>query len=162
MNECLCKVLRLWGRLTMVQSVLSSLPTHYLSSLKLPKGFIKKFDRARRHCLWAKEDRTTAPHSLVAWSLVCRPKQHGGLGVTNLELQNKALLVKHIHKFFCHVDTPWVKLVWTLYDEDRPPQAQTSRGSFWWKDILSLMDIYRSITKSTINNGKNTLFWKDL
>ena len=39
------------GRLTLVQSVLSSLPTHYLSSIKLPKGIIKSIDRTRRHCL---------------------------------------------------------------------------------------------------------------
>ena len=39
------------GRLTLVQSVLSSLPTHYLCSLKIPKKIIKTLDRARRHCL---------------------------------------------------------------------------------------------------------------
>ena len=48
MNAC-ARFLDYGGLLTMVQSVLSSLPTHYLSLLKLPKGFFKVFDRARRH-----------------------------------------------------------------------------------------------------------------
>lgn len=41
-------------RLTMVNSVLSSLPTYYMCSLKLPKKVIQHIDRARRHCLWRK------------------------------------------------------------------------------------------------------------
>lgn len=159
MNAC-ARLLDYGGRLTLVQSVLSSLPTHYLCSLKLPKGFIKIFDRARRHCLWAKEEGAGTPHSLAAWELVCRPKKHGGLGVINLEIQNKALLMKHLHKFFSRADIPWVQLVWSNYAPG-PPHAQSPRGSFWWKDIFSLVELYRSITKSEIHNGDSTLFWKD-
>ena len=159
MNAC-ARFLDYGGRLTFVQSVLSSHPIHFLCSLKLPKGFIKKFDRARRHCLWAKEEGSGPPHSLAAWHMVCRPKMNGGMGVINLEIQNKALLMKHLHKFYCHADIPWVHLVWALYGEG-PPHAQTPRGSFWWRDIFSLSDIYRSITKVQVYNGNSTLFWKD-
>ena len=91
---------------------------------------------------------------------MCRPKKHGGLGVLNLEIQNCALLLKQLHKFFCKADVPWVKLVWSIYG-DSPPHAQSSRGSFWWRDIFKLVNIYRSITKSEVHNGKLTLFWKD-
>lgn len=41
-------------RLTMVNSVLSSLPTYYMCTLKVPKKVIQHIDRARRHCLWRK------------------------------------------------------------------------------------------------------------
>jgi hypothetical protein len=44
------------GRLQLTNSVLSTLPNHYLSSLKIHKTTIKLFDRYRRHCLWAKEE----------------------------------------------------------------------------------------------------------
>ena len=77
-----------------------------------------------------------------------------------MEIQNKALLLKHLHKFFCQADIPWVKLVWSLYDPG-PPHAQSPRGSFWWKDVFSLIHIYRSFTKSRVGNGETTLFWKD-
>ena len=50
--------------------------------------------------------------------------------------------------------------MWSLYG-DSPPQAQSLRGSFWWRDIFRLVNIYRSITKTEVNNGKMTLFWKD-
>ena len=148
------------GRLTLVNSVLSSLPTHYLGSLKIPKTIIKIFDRGRRHCLWDKNEASGTSHSLAAWSVVCRPKKHGRLGVINLEIQNCALLLKQLQKFFCKADIPWVRLVWGLYG-DSPPHAQSPRGSFWWQDIFKLVNIYISISKSEVHNGKMTLFWKD-
>src|SRR5438128_7801816 len=106
-------------------------------------------DRARRHCLWAKEEDTTTPHSLTAWSLVCRPKCYGGLGVLNLELHNKALLLKQLHKFYSKSNVPWVKLVWSLYSEG-VPHAQSRRGSFWWRDIFSFVGDYRSVTQCSV------------
>ena len=133
---------------------------HYLCSLKIPKTIIKSIDQARRHCLWAKAEGAGTPHSLAAWNLVCRPKKKGGLGVINLELQNKALLIKHLHKFFCHHDTPWVKLVWSIY-EPGPPQAQSPRGSFWWRDIFSLVSKFREVAVISPGSGRTVLFWHD-
>ena len=85
---------------------------------------------------------------------------HGGLGILNLQLQNEALLLKQLHKFYCKEKIPWVDLVWSLYST-AVPHAQTVKGSFWWRDIFSLVDKYRSITSCTVGNGSSILFWKD-
>jgi hypothetical protein len=69
------------GRLQLINYVLSTLPNHYLSSLKIHKTIIKKFDRSRKHCLWAKDEYSESVNSLAAWSLVCKPKNKGGLGI---------------------------------------------------------------------------------
>lgn len=54
-------------RLTLVNFVLSSLPTYYMCSLKIPKKVIDHIDRARRHCLWRKSSNLSAnSHSLAA------------------------------------------------------------------------------------------------
>jgi hypothetical protein len=37
----------------------------------------------------------------------------------------------------------------------------TKRGLFWWKDIFSFVNEYRSITRSQVQGGSSTLFWKD-
>jgi hypothetical protein len=148
------------GRLEFVRSVLSTLPTFYMSSLKLQKYILEICNRAQRHCLWAKEEGARSGNALAAWSMVCRPKQHGGLGVLNLELQNKALLLKQLHKFYSKDPTPWVSLVWSLYGNN-VPHAMSKRGSFWWKDIFSLIEDYRSISFCKIHSGTSVLFWKD-
>ena len=71
-----------------------------------------------------------------------------------------ALLLKQLHKFFMRADIPWVKLVWSLYS-DGAPQAQSKKGSFWWRDVFSYVDIYRSITTCQVREGSTVLFWKD-
>ncbi len=152
-------------RLTLVNFVLSSLPTYYMCSLKIPKKVIDHIDRARRHCLWRKSSNLSAnSHSLAAWDLVCRPKSKGGLGIINLELQNIALLMKHLDKFYNRKDVPWVNLIWNKYyaSKDTPPHALRETGSFWWKDILRLNTVFRAISKITPNQGDSFLFWKDL
>ena len=52
--------------------------------------------------------------ALISWDKVCLPKDTGGLGVLNLAIHNKCLLMKHIHKFFSS-DLPWVNLIWSSY-----------------------------------------------
>ena len=118
------------GRLQLVNSVLSTLPNHYLTSLKIHKTIINIADRSRRHCLWAKDAESSSVNSLAAWSMVCRPKRFGGLGVINFELQNKALLLKQLHEFYCQMDVPWVKLVWSLYDTASPRMLRQSGDLF--------------------------------
>ena len=86
------------SRLQLLTSVLPSLPIYYLCSLNIPPGIIKQLDRIFRQCLW--RGNSDAPkQSLAAWELVCWPKDKGGLGVINLNIQNKGLLIKHLHKF---------------------------------------------------------------
>lgn len=148
------------GRLEFVRSVLSSLPNFFMCSLKIQKAIINICNRAQRHCLWAKEEDSSSSNALAAWSLVCRPRKHGGLGVLNLEIQNKALLMKQLHKFYSKENVPWVNLVWSLYG-DRVPHAQSKRGSFWWRDIFSLSGEYRSITQCQVGSGTSVLAWKD-
>jgi hypothetical protein len=40
------------GRLLLVNSVLSTLPTFYLCSLKVPINLLEQVDKYQKHCLW--------------------------------------------------------------------------------------------------------------
>jgi hypothetical protein len=97
----------------------------------------------------------------VAWSLAQRPKKKGGLGIKNLYLQNDALLMKQLHKFYSKEDTPWVQQVWFKYYANRVPHSHRVVGSFWWKDIFELKDLYTGITTCQLGDGSSILFWKD-
>jgi hypothetical protein len=92
--------LTLAGRLQLTNAVFSALPTFYMCSLLLPKSIIKQIDKYRKHCLWRGSDINSKTPPKAAWDLVCIPKDEGGLGVLNLEKQNRALLSKSLHKFF--------------------------------------------------------------
>lgn len=80
----------------------------------------------------------------------------------DLKVQNKALLLKYVHKFIHKADVPWVMIIWHAYYDETPPHARPSCGSFWWRDVFSLMSIYRGITTCIPAAGDTILLWKDL
>lgn len=133
------------GRLQMVNSTITPIVTYTLCTIKVLKGFIENIDRARKQCLWRGSDDMAKGGNLVAWQAVQRPKDKGGLGVLNLRLQNDALLIKQLHKFYNTVDVPWVNLIWSKYYTDRAPHCSRESGSFWWRDVLWLSTIYLGI-----------------
>jgi hypothetical protein len=53
--------------------------------------------------LWRKDKNKERVNSLAAWSMICKPKEKGGLGIINLHLQNRPLLLKHLDKFYNNV-----------------------------------------------------------
>lgn len=75
----------------------------------------------------------------------------------NLRVQNTALLLKHLVKFYNATDLSWVKLISETYYT-----SIMSKGSFWWRDIIVLSDVYRGITKCSIQSGSTALFRNDL
>jgi hypothetical protein len=88
------------GRLQLINSVISSLPTYFMCTLKLPLTVIDIIDKHRKNCLWRGRDIRNKGYNLAAWELVQKPKDKCGLGVTNLSIQNDALLLKHLDKFY--------------------------------------------------------------
>ena len=77
----------------------------------------------------------------------------GGLGILNLGLQNDALLLKYLNKFYNKADVPWVHLVWDSYYFQIIPHDTTLCGSFWWRDICKLMDKFRVVTSVSVGRG---------
>jgi hypothetical protein len=61
---------------------------------------------------------------------VRKPKTKGGLGVIDLQKQNKALLMKNLHKLFNAQEVPLVSMVWEkLYSNGKLPSAKM-KGEF--------------------------------
>ena len=114
----------------MIKSVFASSPIFFKSTLELPKGIIEQINKALKHCFWRKygmEDRGSA---LISWNKVCLPKDQGGLGVLNIEMHNKCLLMNHLHKFLHKENLPWVNLIWETYYPDGVIFDRPA-GSFW-------------------------------
>jgi hypothetical protein len=77
-----------------------------MCSIKVPIDILNQVNKYRRHCLWAGGDIHAKKKPLAAWKLVTRPKSKGGLGVIKLRIQNEALLMKNLDKFFSKADLP--------------------------------------------------------
>ena len=81
------------GRITLIQSCLSHLPSYFLSLFKMPATVAAKIERLQRDFLWLGIGEGKRDH-LVRWDVVCKPKAIGGLGFGNISLRNLALLGK--------------------------------------------------------------------
>ena len=42
------------------------------------------------------------------------------------------------------------------------PHVTTDKGSFWWRDVLKLCDMFHGIDKCKVGDGSTILFWHDL
>lgn len=93
--------------------------------------------------------------------MVCKTKDEGGLGIINLELQNQALLMKNLDKFYNGREIPWVNLIWEKYYRNDKIPGTVKKGSFWWRDILKMLPLFKEMTTVKIKNGASCFFWKD-
>src|SRR6266540_4000229 len=150
------------GRLQRVNSVISTIPTYAMCTLKLPVVVTNYVDRIMKQCLWRRADINKKGGNLASWDKVCKPINKGGLGVINLTLQNDALLLKHLDKFYNKKDLPWVSLIWNKYYKNKVPHATREVGSFWGKDVLRLNVLYKGIAKSNLGRGETVQVWDDL
>jgi hypothetical protein len=64
-----------------------------LSLFEVPKEVLHKLEFYRSRFFWQGDDHNKK-YRLARWGIICRLKDQGGLGVLNLELQNKCLLSK--------------------------------------------------------------------
>jgi hypothetical protein len=150
------------GRLEMINSAITPIVTYTMCSIKLSIGVIENIDRIRKQCLWRGNDPNKRGGNLAAWILVQKPKHKCGLGVLDLRLQNDALLLKQLHKFYNHSTTPWVQLIWHKYYNHKVPHAANEVGSFWWTFLLRLNTLYRGIARCSLGDGSSVTFWDDL
>ena len=101
------------------------------------------------------------------WQVTCflgaclQTKEQGWLGILNLQLQNQALLMKHLNKFYNKEDVPWVSLVWNSYYHERVPHATEICGSFWWKDVAKFMESFVDVSLIKLVIGDSVLLWND-
>ncbi|GLU01659.1 hypothetical protein SLE2022_189580 [Rubroshorea leprosula] len=139
------RYLSLGGRITLINSVLSSLPVFWMSVYLIPKGTIHSLDKIRRGFLWggaAGEKKI----NWVKWEQVCKVKKQGGLGVKDLRKFNIALLGKWWGRLVMAEKGLWKKVIEEKYGRVGDPSFNWLReninfGSSWWRDLSRLNDI---------------------
>jgi hypothetical protein len=101
------------GRLVLINSVLSRLALFMMSFFEVPKGILYKLDYYRSRFFWQGNDHKKK-YRLAKWHIICRPKEQGGLGILDLDIQNKCLLSKWLYKLI-NEDGAWQQLLRNKY-----------------------------------------------
>ena len=79
------------GRVTLINSVLDSIPTYVMSLFPIPDSVVNKLDRLRRNFLW-KGNKERGRYYIVEWEVTQLRKGQGRLGIKNLEIRNSKQL----------------------------------------------------------------------
>lgn len=87
-NKCLSYA----GRIQLIASVLSTMQQYWASVYMLPITVIKELEKIFKRFLW-NSGKSANGKARVAWKLVCRPKDQGGLGIKPLRQWNEVLLI---------------------------------------------------------------------
>jgi hypothetical protein len=109
------------SRETLVKSVLSAMPTYFMTVHKMPKWAFAKMDRIKRSFFLKGQDldKVKGGHCLVNWQTCLRPKKWGGLGIKDLDRFSRALRLRWLWHHWDHIDRPWKKLIKVTDKVDR-------------------------------------------
>ena len=102
------------GRITLIQSCLTHLPSYFLSLFKIPASMAAKIERLQRDFLWSGVGEGKRDH-LVRWDVVCKPKTIGGLGLGNIFWRNLALLGKWLWRYPREGSALWHQVILSIY-----------------------------------------------
>ncbi|KAE8675999.1 Myosin-15 [Hibiscus syriacus] len=132
--------LSLAGRLVLIKSVLSSLPTYFLSMFKIPASILMALNSIMSNFLWGGGNGSKKIH-WVKWDDVCKPKNEGGLGVRNLTSMNRALLGKWSWRFANERNSVWRNFICSKYNIDSSRllfDSKISPQSYWlWRSVVN-------------------------
>ncbi|KAJ9556398.1 hypothetical protein OSB04_011012 [Centaurea solstitialis] len=153
------KWLSFGGRLSLVKSVLSSLPLYYFSFFHAPGGCSGGSDDTKRGRAWVK------------WDKVLDSFEWGGLNVGGLREMNWSLIRKWWWRFFKDRGSLWCNIIQSIYGEKgglELGRGGECRGSSVWRSIINMGRVIdgtgcafsRSFGK-LVGNGGSTLFWED-
>jgi hypothetical protein len=97
------------GRLILIKHVLSSIPIHSMTIFDIPKMVIHKIHSIMENFLWLSNNKHSSKH-WVAWSIVTKTKEEGGLGIRSLFDVITALRCKRAYRLL-NGRNSWSKLM---------------------------------------------------
>ncbi|GAV92910.1 zf-RVT domain-containing protein, partial [Cephalotus follicularis] len=156
-NSWVCKALSFAGRLQLVIATLFSMQTYWCSTLLLPMSTIKDCESIFRKFLWGGHGR-----GKVRWAEVCKPLNEGGLGIKDLKMWNKALILKQIWSVLMD-QSLWAKWchAYLLQKFNFWTAPTTGLLSWSWRQILMLRPLAKEHIIYSCGNGERFSLWYD-
>lgn len=169
LNRWKVKPLSFGGRKVLTKAVLGSMASYYLSIFRAPKKVTDLLEKLRRDFFWG-SDKDNKKMAWIKWTDVIREKVDGGLGIGSIYASNISLLAKWAWNFKNNSNSPWAKVIKSIYGSSggfSSDQSSWSRCSPWGsvisavKTMGSLQINFDELCLKQIGNGRSTAFWTD-
>jgi hypothetical protein len=131
---------------------------HMILFFLLPKGVLQKLDYYRSTFFW-QGDSEKKKYRLAKWSVVCSPKDQGGLGIHNLEVKNTALLGKWLFKLLTE-EGMWQSILKRKYIGPKAlSQVLWKPGdSHFWAGLMAMKKFFFGLGSFSIKDGSEIRF----
>jgi hypothetical protein len=96
----------------------------------------------------------------VDWATVCRPREHGGLGILNTKYMNIALMLRWIWKLYQNEGGMWAYLLRAKYLGDNnlfSPTVPASCSQFW-RAIQKIKWYFKLGARHKVRDGVGPIF----
>lgn len=150
------------GKLVMLQSVLTPIPSHSMSCFQLPVSLCKRIQSAFTRYWWD-GGKGKKKMAWISWEKLTLPKDSGGLGLRDIQAFNEAFLAKISIRL---LDNPNGLLGRTLLPKYCPDGnllscTSPSAASHGWHSILVGRDLLLKKLGWVIGNGASINIWDD-
>nr|GEW50770.1 RNA-directed DNA polymerase, eukaryota, reverse transcriptase zinc-binding domain protein [Tanacetum cinerariifolium] len=128
--------LSIGGRLTLLKSVLGSIPIFHMSIFRVPLGVLRMLESTRSH-FFNGHVPNSKKASWVKWNNVMASREKGGLGVASLYALNRGLIFKWIWRFYSQYLSLWARVIKAIHEEDGKVRKVDHSGSrSCWLNIV--------------------------
>jgi hypothetical protein len=149
------------GRVALIKSTLSNLPTYMMPLYHIPAHVAKRIEKIQWDFLWGGLNGEDKLH-LVEWDKVCSPMDEGGLGIRNIRRFNQALLGKWLWRFAHEEGAWWRSVVVAKYGTEWGGWCSRvipgSHGVGLWKYICQGWQVFRSHFRFDLSEGSRIRF----
>jgi hypothetical protein len=153
------------GRVALIKSTLSNLPTYMLSLFPIPADVAKRIEKIQRDFLWGGLNEESKLH-LVDWDTVCSPISDGGLGIRNVRKFNQALLGKWLWRFAHEEGAWWRSILVAKYGSSwggwHSRDITEAHGVGLWKFICKGWRSLEGHVRYDLGAGSKISFWGDV
>ena len=150
------------GKLILLKTVLSAMPTNSMSCFKLPTSLCKRIQSALTR-FWWDSDPDQRKMSWISWTTMTRAKQDGGLGFRDIQCVNDALLGKLSWRLINNLDELLARILRGKYCKYSPilEVQAASNCSNSWRSILIGRDLVKEHLGWAIGNGESVKISSD-
>nr|GEY34914.1 RNA-directed DNA polymerase, eukaryota [Tanacetum cinerariifolium] len=118
LSKWIIKALFIGGRLTLLKSVLGSIPIFHMSIFRVPSSVLHTLESIRGQFFNGHEVGSNKA-TRVKWNSVLTAKDNGGLGVSSLYALNRGLMMNWVWRFYNQKTSLWANVIKAIHGEDK-------------------------------------------
>nr|GFB11616.1 RNA-directed DNA polymerase, eukaryota [Tanacetum cinerariifolium] len=135
------KALSIGGRLTLLKSVLGSMPNFYMSIYRAPSRVLKILESIRNQ-FFNGNNSSSKKAVWIKWTSVLVDKSKRGLGIASLYALNRSLMIKWVWRFLSQPSALWARVGKAIHGNGGKLKSNNinGKGSCWLEIVKEVID----------------------